>query len=60
MEQECGCQEEYIENSYKYFKSPQGIILPSTWIMSMYRFSCGSAGQESTCNVGDLGSIPGS
>ena len=23
------------------------------------RFSCGSAGKESTCNVGDLGSIPG-
>ena len=22
-------------------------------------FSCGSAGEESTCNVGDLGSIPG-
>ena len=23
------------------------------------RFSCGSAGKESTCNVGDLGLIPG-
>ena len=22
-------------------------------------FTCGSAGKESTCNVGDLGSIPG-
>ena len=22
-------------------------------------FPCGSAGKESTCNVGDLGSIPG-
>ena len=22
-------------------------------------FPCGSAGQESTCNAGDLGSIPG-
>ena len=22
-------------------------------------FACGSAGKESTCNVGDLGSIPG-
>ena len=22
-------------------------------------FPCGSAGEESTCNVGDLGSIPG-
>ena len=24
-----------------------------------YIFSCGSAGEESTCNVGDLGSISG-
>ena len=22
-------------------------------------FPCGSAGEESTCNVGDLGSVPG-
>ena len=22
-------------------------------------FSCGSAGEESTCNAGDLGSVPG-
>ena len=28
--------------------------------VSVYsRFPCGSAGKESTCNVGDLGSIPG-
>ena len=26
---------------------------------SILRFPCGSAGKESTCNVGDLGSIPG-
>ena len=25
----------------------------------MLGFPCGSAGKESTCNVGDLGSIPG-
>ena len=27
--------------------------------MSTVGFSCGSAGKESTCNAGDLGSIPG-
>ena len=27
--------------------------------MNIEGFSCGSAGKESTCNVGDLGSIPG-
>ena len=26
---------------------------------SMQGFPCGSAGKESACNVGDLGSIPG-
>ena len=26
----------------------------------MYTFPCGSAGKESACNAGDLGSIPGS
>ena len=28
-------------------------------ICSLLGFPCGSAGKESTCNVGDLGSIPG-
>ena len=28
-------------------------------IMSFMGFPCGSASKESTCNVGDLGSIPG-
>ena len=27
--------------------------------MSHIGFPCGSAGKESTCNVGDLGSMPG-
>ena len=27
--------------------------------LSCLGFPCGSAGKESTCNVGDLGSIPG-
>ena len=26
----------------------------------LYGFPCGSVGKESACNVGDLGSIPGS
>jgi len=29
------------------------------YIHSFRAFPCGSAGKESTCNVGDLGSIPG-
>ena len=28
-------------------------------LTSLLGFPCGSAGKESTCNVGDLGSIPG-
>ena len=28
-------------------------------ITSLVGFPCGSAGKESTCNAGDLGSIPG-
>ena len=30
-----------------------------TCIPCIWGFPCGSAGEESTCNVGDLGSIPG-
>ena len=29
------------------------------WVWLISNFSCGSAGKEATCNVGDLGSIPG-
>ena len=34
---------------------------PEIWplLLSILGFPCGSAGKESTCNVGDLGSIPG-
>ena len=28
-------------------------------LLSAHSFPCGSAGKESACNVGDLGSIPG-
>jgi len=28
-------------------------------IRTLLRFLCGSAGKESVCNAGDLGSIPG-
>ena len=34
-------------------------IILALWILSFNNFPCGSAGKESTCNVGDLGSIPG-
>ena len=30
-----------------------------TWCQTMVGFPCASAGRESTCNAGDLGSIPG-
>ena len=32
------------------------VVLPTPVFLG---FACGSAGKESTCNVGDLGSIPG-
>ena len=39
------------------FKLKHNLFLP---LFSMYMgFPCGSAGEESTCNAGDLGSIPG-
>ena len=41
-------------NKYKLIFSWYRIETP--WSYSLY---CGSAGKESTCNVGDLGSIPG-
>ena len=28
-------------------------------LQALWGFPCGSAGKESTCNAGDLGSIPG-
>ena len=38
-----------------YGAAPNG-MLPTPLFLG---FSCGSAGKESTCNAGDLGSIPG-
>ena len=32
--------------------------MPSGFIYWFWGFPCGSAGKESTCNAGDLGSIP--
>ena len=29
------------------------------WFVFLVSFPCGSAGKESACNAGDLGSIPG-
>ena len=40
------------------FKTHIQIINPFTTIV-LFGLSCGSAAKESTCNVGDLGSIPG-
>ena len=40
------------------FKTYIQIINPFTTIV-LFGLPCGSAGKESTCNVGDLGSIPG-
>ena len=47
-----------------------GVVFPALWthtggpaaqrIPKALRTSCGSNGKESACNVGDLGSIPGS
>ena len=37
-------------DSVKYFLN---------WCIALYGIPCGSAGKESACNVGDLGSIPG-
>ena len=30
-----------------------------SWSVNILEFPCGSAGKESACNVGNLGSIPG-
>jgi len=35
------------------------IVFKETPYHSLVDFPCGSAGKESTCNAGDLGSIPG-
>ena len=35
------------------------IVFKETPYRSLVDFPCGSAGKESACNVGDLGSIPG-
>ena len=35
------------------------VLLPYPKKMSLPCFPCSSAGKESTCNVGDLGSMPG-
>ena len=39
----------------------ENIVFTYVWKLHTYilSFPCGSAGKESACNVGDLGSIPG-
>ena len=39
---------------------PQPLITTNlSMVLFVWGFPCGSAGKEYTCNVGDLGSIPG-
>ena len=45
-----------------FFCVPRGVVIASVQVLFFYStlgFPCGSAGKESACNVGDLGSIPG-
>ena len=42
----------------KYFVIPKSLFLTFP-ITSRTSFPCGSAGKESACNAGDLGSVPG-
>ena len=34
-------------------------LFDTPWTQQWAGFPCGSAGKESSCNMGDLGSIPG-
>ena len=45
----------FVFNQMLLFKN----ILHRLHLSSTLGFSCGSAGKESACNTGDLGSIPG-
>ena len=50
-----------LKSSYNLGKSTFLLSqIPYCWrVGKLVGFPCGSAGKESTCNVGDLGSIPG-
>ena len=48
------CKMRIIINTSKYFVKSKW-VKPGKWL----GFPCGSAGKESACNAGDLGSIPG-
>ena len=43
----------------KYWSSASTSVLPMNISFPFFSFPCGSAGKESVCNAGDLGSIPG-
>ena len=58
----------YIDTMEYYLAITKNEIMPftATWRLGKYcmilllmGFPCGSAGKESTCNAGDVGSIPG-
>ena len=46
-------------NSIIIYKQKHKFGKISTTVLIKQSFPCGSAGKESTCNVGDLGLIPG-
>ena len=49
-----------MRNSELLLAPASSLLCPfSSWFWFLYCFPYGSAGKESTCNAGDLGSIPG-
>ena len=47
-----------VQLSHPYMTTGKTIAL-TRWTFVSKGFPCGSAGKESACNAGDLGSIPG-
>ena len=53
------CRRKYIPDSHQYERKLAGASKILKDLMIYMGFPCGSAGKESTCNAGDIGSIPG-
>ena len=53
------CRRKYIPDSHQYERKLTGASKILKDLMIYMGFPCGSAGKESTCNAGDMGSIPG-
>ena len=49
-----------IWTSSVWFWSPCSLTVRLEWVLLPFGFPCGSDGKASACNMGDLGSIPGS